>query len=90
MKTMSFWSNKAGDEVTGREGVEQPSGDECVIPLYSIQAATYEEAMAIHHLRMGWNPYRPIGESSPCPKSGASYYPNVSYSLGYFGRSTIV
>lgn len=28
--------------------------------LYQINANNYEEAMAAHHQRMGWEPYRPM------------------------------
>ena len=34
--------------------------------LYRFDAATHEEAMAIHHLRLGYGPYRPVGEPRPC------------------------
>jgi len=44
------------------------------VRLYAVEAATYEEAMAVHHLRMGWEPYRPVGTASPCPKCGAQVY----------------
>jgi hypothetical protein len=46
--------------------------------LYRFDADTSEEASAIHALRMGWEPYRPIGESTPCPRCGAIYYPQGS------------
>lgn len=46
--------------------------------LYSFEAGTPEEAMAIHHLRMGWEPYRPIGEAAACPRCGAMRYPEGS------------
>jgi hypothetical protein len=46
--------------------------------LYRFEAATLEEASAIHALRMGWQPYRPIGESAPCPRCGAWFYPEGS------------
>jgi hypothetical protein len=43
------------------------------------EAATGEEASAIYHLRMGWEPYRHIGPAVPCPKNcGAHYYPEGS------------
>jgi len=42
--------------------------------LYQFEAHSHEEAMAIHHLRMGWEPYRPVGSASPCPKCGALRY----------------
>ncbi len=42
--------------------------------LYRIDALTHEEALAIHHLRMGWEPYQPLGPASPCPQCGAQLY----------------
>jgi hypothetical protein len=52
-------------------GLIDPNG----IMLYQIQADTWEEASAIHALRMGWSPYRPEGEPMSCPKCSAIYYP---------------
>ena len=46
--------------------------------LYAFEAATFEEANAIHFLRMGWEPYRPEGPGVPCPDCGATYYPQGS------------
>jgi hypothetical protein len=46
--------------------------------LYRFDAATHEEAMAIHHLRLGYEPYRPVGEPRPCPDCQAWYYPDGS------------
>ena len=46
--------------------------------LYKIEAATYEEACAIHYLRMGWAPYSPSGEAASCPKCAAIFYPDSS------------
>lgn len=46
--------------------------------LYRFEAATWEEAMAIHHLRQGWEPYIPSGESKSCPKCGSIFYPEGS------------
>jgi hypothetical protein len=43
--------------------------------LYTIVAATWEEAQAIHHLRQGWAPYMTMGEASTCPECAAHYYP---------------
>lgn len=43
--------------------------------LWEIEAATCEEASAIYHLRMGFEPYVPQGEWQPCPKCEAVYYP---------------
>lgn len=46
--------------------------------LFAFEAATDEEAMAIFNLRMGWQPYRSIGEPGPCPACGATIYPQGS------------
>jgi len=46
--------------------------------LYRFEAATPEEASAIHALRQGWEPFRPMGEASPCPTCGAFLYPEGS------------
>lgn len=37
---------------------------------YTIHAATYEEAMAIHNFRRGFAPYVPTGEPAPCATCG--------------------
>lgn len=46
--------------------------------LWEVEADTWEEAQAIHHLRMGFGPYVPMGDSKPCPKCGTPYYPEGS------------
>lgn len=46
--------------------------------LYAFEASTHEEAQAIHHLRMGWEPYRPVGAPGECSVCGAVFYPEGS------------
>lgn len=46
--------------------------------LYVIEAGSSEEASAIHNLRQGWGPYKPMGKAEPCPTCGAMYYPEGS------------
>jgi hypothetical protein len=46
--------------------------------LWRIEADTWEEAMAIHSLRLGCGPYIPQGEAAPCPRCRAWYYPKGS------------
>lgn len=46
--------------------------------LWQIEAATLEEALAIYHLRMGFEPYVPQGECQSCPKCTAVFYPEGS------------
>lgn len=46
--------------------------------LYEIEAATWEEVQAVHHIRMGWGPYVPGGEPEMCPAHKSEhvvYYP---------------
>ena len=55
--------------------------------LHRISAETPEEAHAILHLRMGRDPYRPIGEAIPCPNNcGSSFYPEGSGICPYCGK----
>jgi len=42
---------------------------------WEIEAETWEEAMAIHHLRAGFEPYVPAGAPFACPSCGAWTYP---------------
>jgi hypothetical protein len=46
--------------------------------LYELVAETHEEAAAVHALRMGWEPFRPVGEPAPCPRCAAIFYPSGS------------
>ena len=47
--------------------------------MYRIEADTLEEAQAVHHIKMGWAPYKPSGKPAPCPNScGAIFYPKGS------------
>ena len=46
--------------------------------LHEVIADTPEEASAVHHIKMGWAPYTPMGEAAPCPHCGAYFYPESS------------
>ncbi len=47
--------------------------------MHELVASTGEDAMAQHHKKMGWEPYKPMGQPAPCPNNcGEQYYP-----LGY-------
>jgi len=46
--------------------------------LFEVDAHTFEEALAIYHLRMGWEPFQPEGDGEPCPKCAAMFYPKGS------------
>ena len=43
--------------------------------LWRIEVGSYEEAMAIRNLRLGYEPYVPQGEASPCPDCGSLHHP---------------
>jgi len=45
--------------------------------IHTVYADTWE-AMAVHHIKMGWEPYKPVGNAEFCPKCGSIYYPNGS------------
>lgn len=60
---------------TFNDGSLEPN---CEQLFWRIEAATWEEAMAIYHLRQGWEPYRPEGKAEPCPDCGALNYPEGS------------
>lgn len=42
--------------------------------LHVIVADTPEEAMAVHHIKMGWEPYKPMGDPQLCPNNCQSYF----------------
>ena len=84
MATYEAWGDPAADSVlltTADEADRQRaagllSGDAELA--WRFQAATWEEANAIHSLRMGWEPYHPAGRTAPCPTCGAADYPEGS------------
>lgn len=45
--------------------------------LYTIDTPTWEEAMAIHHVRQGFEPYKP-GPPGECPACKSVLYPEGS------------
>ncbi len=51
---------------------------ECEEILYTFEADSHEEAMAIYYTRQGWAPYKPEGDAAPCPECGAMHYPKGS------------
>jgi hypothetical protein len=84
MQKYEAWSDPANNSVSfgpastiqsqREQGLLSPSA----VLLHRIEAATWEEANAIHSLRMGEAPYTPLGEPAPCPKCSATYYPHGS------------
>lgn len=61
-----------GSEIDAREKGLLASDAEL---LWEIVAHTREEAMAIFNIRMGYEPYQPMGHWQPCPICGAPFYP---------------
>jgi hypothetical protein len=44
--------------------------------MFRIQAETYEEALAVKNVKLGWSPYFPNGEPAFCPNGcGGVFYP---------------
>ena len=68
----------APPEVVEVERASRDISDKAVF-LYRVEADTPEEAMAVHHIKMGWEPYVPMGEAKECPRGcGAMFYPESS------------
>lgn len=83
-RIFSAWRSLDGCETTlvGGEGPPRFANGElqpnCEIMLWRIEVGSYEEAAAIHNLRLGLNPYVPEGDSAPCPNCGSMYFPENS------------
>ena len=84
MAIYTAWSSKDGVKITLVTGDDRPRfpdnmpQPDCEVLLWRIEASTPEEASAILHLRLGWEPYKPKGDAVPCPKCGVKYYPKGS------------
>ena len=83
MQEYEVWSDSETHTFSPKEGVERLKRlgliEEGSYLLHSFSAQTLEEAKAIYHLRMGFEPYSPMGKSEKCPKEcGAYYYPKSS------------
>src|SRR6266478_3110811 len=84
-RVFSAWG-KAKDRrpsvlVSGEEPPRFANGElqpDCERFFWRIEAATWEEAQAVYHLRQGWEPYRPQGTAGPCPECGELFYRNGS------------
>lgn len=84
MRIFTSWGSKDDEyphTVVSGEGPPQFKDGtlfpDCEQLFWRIEAATWEEAMAIFHLRRGWESYKP-GRAEPCPDCGALYYPEGS------------
>ena len=84
MRTYEAWADPENDciSLVATQGAEELRAKGLLGAsadlLYRFQAATHEEAMAIHRLRMGWEPYCPVGAAAPCPVCTAMFYPEGS------------
>ena len=83
-RVYSAWRNSDGSQLTLAPGEEPPrlaNGEPdpgCDVVLWRCEAGSYEEAMAIRNVRLGYVPYVPVGEPAPCPRCGAQYDPGGS------------
>ena len=72
------WLSNDGSTLTTKENAQlmmkQDLLDSDSVLLHSFNASTDEEASAIYNLRMGFEPYVPIGDPKQCPKNCGSYY----------------
>lgn len=72
-KVYEVWEDVEGDFLLC--GAESGLASCKVKKICNIEARTWEEACAIYHLRMGFEPYKPVGDTQPCPKCSMLYYP---------------
>lgn len=83
-RVFSAWRSPDGTEVSFAEGVNPPLlGDgspvsDGAVLLWRIEAGSYEEAMAIRIIRLGYGAYVPHGPAAACPKCTSIYYPEGS------------
>jgi hypothetical protein len=60
------------------EAEHKSTATRLISKLFEVEAYTPEEASAIYNLRMGWGPYKPMGDPAPCPNCGSWFYPGGS------------
>ena len=83
-RVFTAWRSLDGSQVSLVSGEGPPrfaNGElqpDCEVLLWRIEVGSYEEAMAIRNLRLGYGPYVPHGDASPCPVCGAMHYPGNS------------
>ncbi len=82
LRVFEAWADDAGGSITFAEADEiavlQSRGLLAATArlIHRVHTETYEEAQAVHHVKMGWSPYKPLGLAADCPKGGgAQYYP---------------
>ena len=83
-RIFTAWRSLDGTQISLVPGEGPPkfaSGElepDCKVLLWRIEAGSYEEAAAVRNLRLGWNPYVPMGDALPCPSCGSAYFPEGS------------
>jgi hypothetical protein len=83
------WRDPIGGSITYCEakGASRPPGlSEAAELLWEFDAASVEEAMSVHFVRLGRAPYYPAGDPAACPACGAIYYPHGSGECWKCGR----
>ena len=76
----------AADQMNVQKDKENGLMDKDAYLLHEIEASTYEEAMSIYYLRVGFEPYKPNGSPELCPRCRGSYfYPKGSGQCPYCG-----
>lgn len=93
MKLYEAWEYEEGCAIAfGEAEAIKDEISQGVIPrdaklLHQVEAATYEDAMVLHYIKMGWDKYTPPGEAIDCPHScGGAYFPEGSGECPNCGR----
>ncbi len=83
-RVFTAWRSVDGLQISLVEGEGPPTSangelqENCDVKLWRIDVGSYEEAMAIRNLRLGYGPYVPQGEAVPCPICDSMHYPEHS------------
>lgn len=90
-KIYEAWSDVSGESEDisffDAETIASQGLPEKATLLYRVEADTYEDAMRLHHERMGWEPYKPMGSPAECPRGcGSTFYPEGSGECRVCGR----
>jgi len=81
MPVYEAWKTDDGATLTTPDGIAEQTAKGLLTNarfLWRIEAATWEEAMSIYNLRMGFGPYKPNGQPARCPRCSGWYYPEGS------------
>jgi hypothetical protein len=83
------WRDPIAGSITycvANDGQRPPGLSDAAELLWEFDAATYEEAMSVHFVRLGRAPYHPSGDPAACPACGVIYYPLGSGECWKCGR----